>query len=52
MNMEVKRERRGKELRAKCQETERSRCVGDREEKRRKWRERVKKGDMEQTELG
>ena len=43
--MEIKR--RGKELRAKCQVTERSICVGDREEKRRKGG-RVKKGDMEQ----
>ena len=44
--MEIKR--RGKELRSKYQVTERSICVGDREEKRRKWRERVKKGGMEQ----
>lgn len=39
MNMKVQRERRGKELRAKGQETERSRCVGDRGIKRRRWRE-------------
>lgn len=44
--MEIKR--RGKELRAKCQVTERSVCVGERGKKRRKWRERVKKGGMEQ----
>lgn len=38
MNIDVKREKRGKELKAGCQETERGSCMGNREGKRKKWR--------------